>query len=136
MKITQGIMETAIYAEDLEACEDFYSGVFGLELVRKLPGKFVFLRAGPQMLLIFDPQASLQPDPRNPIPRHGATGPGHVCFRVADEAEVRAWCRNFAEMGIPVEQIHGWPDGGLSVYVRDPAGNSVEVADGQLWGLN
>lgn len=82
MKPLGGIMETAIYADDLEAAEQFYGEVFGLEMVRRLPGQFVFFRCGQQMLLIFDPEKSHKADERNPIPRHGTAGQGHFCFRV------------------------------------------------------
>ena len=30
--------------------------------------------------------------------------------------------------------IH-WPRGGASLYLRDPAGNSVELAPGKIWNL-
>ena len=38
MKATQGILETAIYARDLDAAEAFYRDVFGLERVSRVPG--------------------------------------------------------------------------------------------------
>lgn len=130
----QGILETAIYAEDLEAAETFYRRVFGLECLRRLEGQFVFLRCGPALLLIFDPRASARPDPSNPIPRHGATGPGHVCFRAADATELALWHRHFLALGVPIEADHIWPGGGRSLYLRDPAGNSVEIAEPRIWG--
>ena len=61
-------------AHDLDAAEAFYRDVFELEIVRKLPGQFVFFRCGQQMLLVFDPEKSRKADPENPIPRHGAAG--------------------------------------------------------------
>lgn len=128
-----GILETVLYASDLEAAEAFYTRVFNLELIRRLPGKFVFLRCGEQVLLIFDPVESARPDPRNPIPRHGAVGPGHVCFRVADRRSVDAWAERFTKLGLEIEHRHEWPTGGISVYIRDPAGNSVEVAEPLIW---
>jgi hypothetical protein len=36
--------------------------------------------------------------------------------------------------GVEVEREIGWPDGSRSLYVRDPAGNSVELAPPSLWG--
>ncbi len=73
MKPPAALMETAIYANDLDAAEAFYRDVFGLEVVRRLPGQFVFFKCGRQMLLVFDPQQSRKATPDNPIPRHGAT---------------------------------------------------------------
>ena len=31
------------------------------------------------------------------------------------------------------EREISWPLGGRSVYFRDPAGNSVEYVEGQIW---
>ena len=130
----QGILETAIYAEDLGAAEAFYGQVFGLDLVRRLEGQFAFFRCGEGMLLVFDPRATSRADPRNPIPRHGASGPGHVCFRAEDATELALWERHFKSHGVAIELDHVWPSGGRSLYLRDPAGNSVEIAEPLIWG--
>jgi len=37
--------------------------------------------------------------------------------------------------GVPIESEVRWPRGGRSLYVRDPAGNSVEIASPALWGF-
>lgn len=130
------ILETVLYAEDIAAAEAFYRDVIGLDLVRRLPGKFAFFRAGRQMLLLFQPEASARPDPANPIPRHGARGAGHVCFR-ATATQIDAWRDRLLAKGHPIEADHRWPDtGGRSIYVRDPAGNSVEFAEPRIWGLD
>lgn len=129
------ILETVLYAGDLAAAEAFYTKVFGLEVVTRLEGKFVFLRCGPGMLLIFDPAQSAVEDPANPIPRHGAQGAGHVCFACGPGQDIPAWRAHFAAQGIAIETDHVWPTGARSLYVRDPAGNSVEVGEPKMWGL-
>lgn len=128
------ILETVLYAGDLDAAEAFYADVFGLSVVRRLAGKFVFLRCASGMLLIFDPGQSAAANPKNPIPRHGATGPGHVCFAATAE-EMPHWQARLAGHGVPIEADHVWPDGARSLYVRDPAGNSVELGEPRMWGL-
>ena len=133
MRAPQGILETVIYAVDLVAAEGFYTKVIGLEVVSLVPGKFVFLRCDQQMLLIFNPEASRLPDKNTPIPRHGTTGAGHVCFRVETRQEVDAWRDHFTDHAIEIEHYHRWENDSYSVYVRDPAGNSVEVAEVKLW---
>jgi catechol-2,3-dioxygenase len=45
------------------------------------------------------------------------------------------WKARFEELGIPIEHYHRWPNDSYSVYIRDPAGNSVEVGEGRLWGF-
>ena len=136
MQPPSGIMETVIYASDLNAAEQFYRDVFGLEVVRQLPGQFVFFRCGQQMLLIFDPETSRVADAGNPIPRHGANGAGHFCFRAKDKADVDAWRDRFVSLGIEIEHYHRWNNDSYSVYIRDPAGNSVEVGESKLWDID
>jgi catechol 2,3-dioxygenase-like lactoylglutathione lyase family enzyme len=68
------------------------------------------------------------------IPLHGARGPGHVAFRVR-QADLASWRSHLVTRGVPIEAAIRWPEGGESVYVRDPAGNSVEFATSAMWGL-
>lgn len=96
MKATQGILETVIYARDLDATEAFYRDVFGLDLIERVPGRLVFFKCGPQMLLVFNPDKSRAADPTIVLPRHGTEGAGHFCFRARDGAEIDAWCAHFA----------------------------------------
>ena len=130
----QAILESALYAEDLDAAEAFYTAVFALPLIRKQPGQFTFLRCGAGVLLLFNPKASITPDPANPIPRHGSIGPGHLCF-AATTADIPLWHAHFRALNIPIEADHIWPTGARSLYVRDPAGNSIEVGEPRMWGL-
>lgn len=136
MKVASAILETVIYAADIDAAEAFYSSVFGLKTAVKHPTTFVFFRCGRQMLLIFNPEKSSQPAPDNPIPRHGPSGVSHFCFYAKDAAEVAAWRAHFVDLGIAIEHDHIWPNGAVSVYIRDPAGNSVEVGEAKLWGFD
>ncbi|GMG80876.1 VOC family protein [Paralimibaculum aggregatum] len=133
-----GVLETAVYAEDLAAAEAFYGGLLGLEPVLREPGRHVFFRCGAGMLLVFDPGATANPPApgsRLPVPPHGARGPGHLCFR-ASAAELEDWTARLAAAGVAIEADFRWPNGARSVYVRDPAGNSVEFAEPRLWGLD
>jgi catechol 2,3-dioxygenase-like lactoylglutathione lyase family enzyme len=93
-----GVLETAIYARDLDAAEDLYSGVLGLEVESKEPGRHLFLRCGGGMVLVFDPEATARST--GPVPPHGATGPGHVAFAVDDLA---AWPQRLRAAGVDIE---------------------------------
>ena len=64
---------------------------------------------------------------------HGTHGAGHVCFRIDAEA-LAAWRERLERAGVAVEAEIAWPRGGTSLYVRDPAGNSVELAPALIWG--
>lgn len=132
----EGILETALYADDLDAAEDFYGGLLGLEKVIRAGNRHVFFRCGPGILLIFNPAETIRPPPADalPVPPHGASGPGHVCFRASGEAIDRIR-EKLDKAGIAVESDFRWPNGARSIYFRDPAGNSLECAEPGLWGL-
>ena len=68
------------------------------------------------------------------MPPHGADGEGHVCFR-ASAAEITAWRKHLERLKIHIEADFEWPDGGRSIYFRDPAGNCLEFAEPRIWGL-
>jgi catechol 2,3-dioxygenase-like lactoylglutathione lyase family enzyme len=105
-----GILETVLYYRSLEAqeVERFYRDVLGLRAVSHWPDAVAF-RLPTGLLLLFDADQTLaRPDPAM---RHGATGVVHV----------------------PVLREITCPNGVRSFYVRDPAGNLVEIAEGDLW---
>ncbi|WP_149756059.1 VOC family protein [Roseivivax sediminis] len=128
------LLEAALYAEDLEAAEAFFTGVLGLDVVVRVPGRHVFFRCGTGVLLVFDPRATAQPpkNPDLPVPPHGAQGPGHACLAV-DGAALDAWRAHLEAAGVEIEADFRWPTGARSIYIRDPAGNSLELAEPRLW---
>lgn len=132
-----GVLECCVYAADLAAAERFYAGTLGLEVFGREPGRHVFFRCGSAMFLVFDAaRTTASPGEVNgvAIPAHGASGPGHVAFRIPEE-EFAAWRSRLTGAGIPIEAEVAWPRGGRSLYVRDPAGNSVELATATIWGI-
>lgn len=128
------ILESAIYAPDLAAVEAFYGGIVGLPVIAKVEGRHVFFRVGEGVLLVFNPDATQvpSPNPTLPVPVHGAHGHGHVCF-VASRDEIARWRSTFEAADVAIEVEFDWPNGARSLYVRDPAGNSVEFAEPKLW---
>jgi catechol 2,3-dioxygenase-like lactoylglutathione lyase family enzyme len=131
-----GILETVLYATDLDAIEAFYRRVLGLEPFARAEGRQVFYKVGAQMLLIFNPEATQMPGPdaKLPVPPHGAFGEGHMCFRASAE-EITAWRTRLEQSGVVIEADFEWPGGGRSIYFRDPAGNCLEFAEPRIWGL-
>jgi catechol 2,3-dioxygenase-like lactoylglutathione lyase family enzyme len=125
------VLETVLYAADLAAARRFYADLLGLPVDSERPGVFLFLKAGEAMLLVFEPRAARA---ARGVPAHGTDGPGHVCFAVP-EAELDGWRARLLAHGIAIEHTQAWPRGGRSFYVRDPAGNSVELATPRIWGL-
>jgi catechol 2,3-dioxygenase-like lactoylglutathione lyase family enzyme len=129
-------LETALYAPDLDAAEAFYGGVLGLARETRAGNRHVFFRLADAMLLVFNPAETEKPpsDPALPVPPHGARGPGHVAF-AATAQELDRWRERLEAAGVAIEADFRWPNGARSIYVRDPAGNSVELAEPQLWGF-
>lgn len=100
-------------------------------------GRHVFFHAGPGVFLVFAADVTATTPGAVggvPVPAHGARGAGHVAFAV-DEDALPQWRSHLATHGIAIEAEIAWPRGGRSLYVRDPAGNSVELATPRIWGL-
>jgi catechol 2,3-dioxygenase-like lactoylglutathione lyase family enzyme len=130
----QAVLETVLYYDDQDLAEGFYVEILGMRLVAKQPGRSLFFRAGRSVFLLFDAIATRK---EGGLPPHGATGPGHVCF-VVDPAAYEAWKRHLVTRGVEILKEVEWPgregrDAQLSFYFRDPYGNLLEIADGDLW---
>ena len=126
------VLETSLYAHDLSAARAFYQDVLSLDLLFETDGRHVSFRCGVGVLHVFHPDTSQASDT---MPPHGATGPGHVAFAV-DAAALDDWAARFAAHDVPIEDRMTWPQGGDSLYVRDPAGNSIELAPLGIWGMS
>ena len=126
------VLETCLYADDLNAGERFYTGVLGLEVESRAEGRHVFFHCGGAMFLLFNPAATEHAS--GPIPPHGAHGQGHVAFAVRQE-DISSWRAQLQEHGVALEAEVTWPSGGTSLYFRDPAKNSVELTSPGIWGL-
>jgi len=134
--LPSGILETVLYAKDLDGAERFYDQALGLVPFAKAQGRHLFYRCGNQVLLIFNPDATkLAPAPGAlPVPPHGMEGEGHLCFR-ASASEIDAWRAALEAKGVAIEADFEWPGGGRSIYFRDPAGNCLEFAEPRIWNL-
>lgn len=137
MRAPRRILESALYADDLDAAEAFFGGILRLDKIKRIGNRHVFYRCGEGVLLIFNPAETIKPanNPAMPVPPHGSHGAGHVCFG-ASKAELDGIHRTLTEAGVAIEADFCWPEGARSIYVRDPAGNSVEFAEPRLWGFD
>lgn len=125
----QWVLETGVYAHDLDAAEHFYGTVFGMDVLLREEGRHVFFRCGPGAVLVFNPEATRAGET---LPAHGPDGDGHVAFAV-DTDRLPDWRRRLQRHDIAIEHEERWGDGKRSIYVRDPAGNSIELASADLW---
>ncbi len=125
-----GILETCLYVDELDVAEAFYRDVLGLAFICRQAGRHVFFRCGDRMLLLFNPDGSSRPG--SDVPSHGARGPLHIAFAVDDD-ERDEWRSRLKAHGVEIEKSIDWPQGGWSLYFRDPAGNSLELATPRIW---
>jgi catechol 2,3-dioxygenase-like lactoylglutathione lyase family enzyme len=126
------VTETAIYVDELDETEDFYGRILGLQVMGKEPGHHVFFLVGQaSVLLAFLAEATRKGDS---LPAHGATGPGHFALGIEAES-FDAWRKHLQRHDVAIEKEVAWPRGGRSIYLRDPAGNLVELATPGIWGL-
>jgi catechol 2,3-dioxygenase-like lactoylglutathione lyase family enzyme len=127
----RGVYETVLYAADVAATARFYSEVLGLRAVGE-PDELgaAFRLDDDGMLLLFDPGHSSAPG--RPVPSHGATGSGHVAFAI-EAGSLDPLAVELHERGVVIEHEMTWDEGGRSLYLRDPAGSSVELVEGDAW---
>jgi catechol 2,3-dioxygenase-like lactoylglutathione lyase family enzyme len=126
-----GIYETVVYGGDIAAMVAFYRDVLGLRLtsdIDDIGASFRLPDGG--MLLVFEPDGAAEPG--RAVPPHGAQGPGHVAFSIR-AGDYQLWLEHLRGAGVEIERELPWGTRGRSLYVRDPAGNSVELVAGDIW---
>lgn len=129
MPEVHGVYETVLYADDVPAMVAFYSDVVGLNAIEPPDETSAAFRlADGNVLLIFN--AELSSAAGRFVPSHGTRGEGHLAFKVDGLDELTS---SLTSKGIEIEREITWNENGRSVYFRDPAGNSVEFVEGEIW---
>ena len=137
MPALTGIIETALYVDNIERASKFYEEILGL---RRVGGDADRLRAysvaDRNVLLLFKRGATTEviPTPHGTIPPHDGSGQNHFALAIP-ASELPAWEKQFAAHHIEVESRVQWPRGGTSIYFRDPDGNLVELATPGMWPI-
>ena len=129
-----GIVESCLYADDLGPSIRFYRDRLGLRLLQSDEHFCVFSVADRQVLLIFRSGSRQEPvpTPGGLIPPHDAAGQLHFAFSISKE-NFDAWEKHLIAEGIPIESKVSWPEGGQSIYFRDPSNHLVELATPGIW---
>jgi YD repeat-containing protein len=113
------INHVSIVADDLEESARFYEELFGMERLptAKFPEPVLWLRLGPQQLHLFTSAED------RPTPRH------HLGIDVGDfdALYVKAKERGVLDTRAFGSPLRSHPAGWVQLYLRDPAGNLVEV---------
>jgi catechol 2,3-dioxygenase-like lactoylglutathione lyase family enzyme len=123
-----GVLETVVYCttENEGETRRFYRQVLGL---RPFGEQSYGHRLPNGVFLLFNrDESAFQDWP----PPHGAFGPVHTCF-LAGPGEYENWKDDLAAKGVEILKEIRWERGPRSFYFEDPAGNLLEIAEGDMW---
>jgi catechol 2,3-dioxygenase-like lactoylglutathione lyase family enzyme len=131
-----GVIETALYVDDLDRARAFYTDVLGLESLTSDSRFLAFDVGGRNVLLLFRRGATLETVhlPGGTIPPHDGHGPIHAAFAIAAD-ELPAWERRLGEHDVAIEGRTDWPRGGKSIYFRDPDNHLLELVTPGVWAI-
>jgi len=137
MPALTGIIETALYVDDLARASKFYEEILGLQRIGGEDDRLhAYGVADRSVLLLFKRGGTAQPaqTPLGLIPGHDGTGQNHFAFSVA-ASELPAWEKHLTANAIEIESRIHWPRGGTSIYFRDPDGHLAELATPGMWSI-
>lgn len=131
-----GVLETALYVDDLERARAFYEQVLELAPLTSDSRFLAFDVGGRGVLLLFLRGSTLKPVhlPGGTIPPHDGSGPLHMAFAIAAD-ELPAWEKQLGEHNVAIESRTDWPRGGKSVYFRDPDNHLLELVTPGVWAI-
>lgn len=134
MPALSGLLETALYVEDVDLSARFFEDVVGLKAMLRTERLVAFDANGGGVLLIFKRGASLE-DMRGDggvVPGHDGSGPLHMAFAIP-AASYDEWVAHLQRSGTKMRGEMQWINGGRSFYFEDPDGHVLELATPGVW---
>jgi len=130
----QGVMETAVYVDDLARAHRFYGEILQLDRMFEGDRLYAYDAGSKSVLLVFKRGATVDDleTPGGTVPGHHSAGPAHFAFRI-DAENYERWKLHVAARNVKIISEVKWPSGGLSFYFNDPDGNVVEMATPGVW---
>jgi catechol 2,3-dioxygenase-like lactoylglutathione lyase family enzyme len=125
-----GILETALYVDDIGRSLKFYQTIFGFPVIDTAHCMTVLGTPDRKILLLCDKKATANLK----TGAHYGDGHLHLCFAVPS-AEMEAWEQWLPEQGVPIEERRTWDHGGRSIYFRDPDHHLIELATPGTWPI-
>ena len=131
-----GLLETALYVDDMERSVSFFRDLIGLKPMLETPRLTAFQAGTVGVLLIFKRGASMEDmhGVGGTVPGHDGSGPLHMAFAIAAES-YEAWRAHLQAEGVAIRSEVNWPRGGRSLYFEDPDGHVLEFATPGLWPI-
>ena len=123
-----GLLESALYVEDMQRSVDFYRRVFGFPVLFT-SDRLSALRVAPRQVLVVIKQGTdAEPTvlPFGTIPPTDGKGDLHLAFGIPPD-ELDQWRKTLERYEVRVESELEWPEGGHSLYFRDPDHHCIEV---------
>jgi catechol 2,3-dioxygenase-like lactoylglutathione lyase family enzyme len=129
-----GVVETCLYVEDVGRSRAFYQRVFGFAAMGGDDRICPLAVAPGQVLILFARGATLEPlhIKGGTIPPHDASGEQHFALSMGVDA-VEHWKSYLEALHIEIEGEVDWPQGGHSLYFRDPDRLLVELITPGVW---
>jgi catechol 2,3-dioxygenase-like lactoylglutathione lyase family enzyme len=136
MPNVSGVLETALYVEDVQRSIRFYQTLFKSETLFADDRLCAMSVAGRQVLLLFKKGATIHPiaTPEGNIPPHDGSGNLHLAFSISAE-DLEPWEKWLQENGVTIESKVKWDRGGYSLYFRDPDGHLIELVTPGCWAI-
>jgi catechol 2,3-dioxygenase-like lactoylglutathione lyase family enzyme len=129
-----GLLETALYVEDMGRSVRFFRDVMGLVSMLETETLAAFDAGSGTVLLLFQRGGSTQDthSDMGTIPGHDGSGPLHMAFAITAES-YEEWREHLRRAGVVERGEMCWRSGGRSFYFEDPDAHVLEVATPGLW---
>lgn len=131
MPAISGLLEAALYVDDLERSMRFYRSLFEFPILDSSPRICALAIPGQHVLLLLQRGASAKPTMTR-LPPSDASGQQHIALSIPS-SDSEPWERRLIEHGIAIERKMTWELGGQSLYFRDPDHHSIELATPGTW---
>jgi catechol 2,3-dioxygenase-like lactoylglutathione lyase family enzyme len=130
----RGLLETALYVDDVQKAAEFYRRLFNFGTLLDSQRLIALEVAGRDVLLLFKTGATSEPFATSGgiIPGHEGTGRNHLAFSISKE-ELADWRRRLESEGVTIESTVTWDGGAQSIYFRDPDNHLVELITPGFW---
>jgi catechol 2,3-dioxygenase-like lactoylglutathione lyase family enzyme len=131
-----GVLETALYVDDMGRARRFYEDVLRLAPIFEDARLTAYAVGRRSVLLLFLRGSSRETVhmPGGTIPPHDGSGPLHIALAIGAE-ELSDWEAQLAAHGVAIEGRTTWRRGGTSIYFRDPDSHLLELATPGLWTI-